>query len=128
MYADPTWESCPVAGRLGSCHSSPIIVDTKGRGFHLSTAKNGVIFDINANGHPVRVAWPERGSGNAFLARGTPTSGKQLFGNHTDPDCDNGYCALAKFDTEKIGFIDKRYPVYYRPALDRRKPRRRCAT
>jgi hypothetical protein len=95
---------------------SPIIVDTTGHGFPLTSAPMGVKFDIAANGHLVQMAWTAVGSGNAFLAldrnhNGTIDNGKELFGNFTDqpacPDggnsCRNGYRALAEFDKPENG-------------------------
>jgi hypothetical protein len=64
--------------------SSPIIIDTDGNGFHLTSAENGVRFDIM--GQPIQVAWTAPGSTSAFLALphdGVIDSGKDLFGNFT---------------------------------------------
>src|SRR5579863_8573513 len=48
--------------------SSPIIIDTTGKGFHLTSAVAGVMFDIRGDGRPIQVAWTADDSGNAFLA------------------------------------------------------------
>src|SRR5205807_780306 len=53
-------------GPAPSC--SPIIIDTTGEGFHLTSAVDGVWFDIRGNGHPVHIAWTAEWSRNAFLA------------------------------------------------------------
>ncbi len=108
--------------------TSPIIVDTTGHGFELTSASNGVVFDIRGDGHPIKLAWTAAGSGNAFLAlphNGRITSGKELFGNFTAqppcPDggrsCLNGYRALAEFDRPENGgngdgIIDSRDAVF----------------
>jgi len=66
--------------------SSPIIIDTDGKGFHLTSAQNGVLFDIAGNGRLVQMAWTAAGSTNAFLAlphNGEILTGKDLFGNFT---------------------------------------------
>jgi hypothetical protein len=106
-------------------YASPIIVDTTGKGFHLTSAEDGVAFDIAGNGQRIKMAWTAADSGNAFLAldrnhNGTIDSGKELFGNFTaqPPSLDkNGYLALAEFDKLENGgngdgIIDSRDAVY----------------
>ncbi len=113
-----------------TCCGSPIVVDTTGRGFHITSPEGGVIFDIRGNGHAVKLAWTMADSGNAFLAldrnhNGRIDSGKELFGNYTAqppcPDggvsCRNGYRALAEFDKPENGgngdgVIDQRDEVF----------------
>jgi len=89
---------------------SPIIVDTEGEGFHLTSAAEGVKFDIAGNGHPVQIAWTAIGFRNAFLALpgadGLIHNGKELFGNFTAQDPSkhrNGFLALAEFDEADQG-------------------------
>jgi hypothetical protein len=89
--------------------ASPIIIDIDGKGFHLTSAENGVSFDITGNGHPVQLAWTAPGSTNAFLAlphNGTVTTGRDLFGNFTQQppsNHPNGFLALAEFDKPENG-------------------------
>jgi hypothetical protein len=45
------WASCRCE------RASPMIIDTTGKGFHLTSAENGVLFDIEGNGKPIRIAW-----------------------------------------------------------------------
>jgi len=94
-----------------SGQSSPIVVDTTGAGFSLTSAENGVMFDFWGNGRPVQISWTSATSGNAFLAldrnhNGVIDSGKDLFGNITEQpssQAPNGFLALAEFDTPENG-------------------------
>ncbi len=91
------------------CSPSPIVIDTLGNGFDISSARDGVIFDISATGHPIRVAWIR--SDDAWLAldrngNGTIDNGRELFGNFTPQaavEGRNGFIALAEFDKAANG-------------------------
>jgi hypothetical protein len=104
--------------------ASPIIIDTGGRGFVLTSAKGGVLFDISGTGRAVQMGWTAAGADNAFLALpgsdGLVHSGKQLFGNFTSqpPSSNpNGFAALAIYDLPANGgngdgIIDSRDAIF----------------
>jgi hypothetical protein len=104
---------------------SPIVIDTTGTGFQLTSAGNGVLFDFYGNGHSIQMAWTSANSNNAFLAldrnhNGRIDSAKELFGNITEqpPSPEpNGFLALAEFDKAENGgngdgIIDSRDAVF----------------
>lgn len=91
------------------CIGSPIIINLDGTAFNLTSARDGVKFDIMGDGHPVRMAWTAAQSTVAFLALphdGKITSGKDLFGNFTPQPPSkhrNGFLALAVYDLPENG-------------------------
>ena len=95
----------------GGCNSSPIVIDTDGRGFDLTSAERGILFDFAGDGKPIHIAWTARRSTNGWLAldrngNGIIDSAKELFGNITaQPPSDNpnGFLALAEFDKLENG-------------------------
>lgn len=104
---------------------SPIVIDTTGKGFLLTAADEGVVFDIAGNGHPIKMGWTGAASGNAFLALdrnhdGHINNGQELFGNFTSQpksDHPNGFLALAEFDKPENGgngdgIIDHRDAIF----------------
>ncbi len=103
---------------------SPIIIDLTGDGFFLTSAANGVKFDIANTGTPLQIAWTANGN-NAFLVldrngNGVINSGAELFGNFTPQpasDHPNGFLALAQYDSNGDGVIDAQDPIYSRLRL-----------
>jgi hypothetical protein len=57
-----SWDSCCCVYVY-----SPILVDTLGNGFDLTSAAGGVNFDLNADGLADHTAWTKAGSDDAFL-------------------------------------------------------------
>jgi hypothetical protein len=120
----PSEDITSTGGGGDSPDCSPIIIDTKGQGFHLTSAADGVLFDIAGTGNPIRIGWTAAGSGNAFLALpdsgGVVTNGKQLFGNFTPQPASsrpNGFLALAVYDNadhggNNDGVIDQKDQVF----------------
>lgn len=92
------------------CPGSPIIIDMEGDGFDLTSAEDGVIFNLKPE-HPGQWAWTEEGGDDAFLAldlnnNGTIDDGSELFGENSpqaDSDERNGFAALAWYDAAENG-------------------------
>jgi hypothetical protein len=104
---------------------SPLVVDTTGGDFKMTSAEDGVVFDILGNGKPMQISWTAPDSGVAFLAldrngNGVIDNGKELFGSATSQPVSpalNGFAALAEFDKPENGgngdgIIDQRDAVY----------------
>jgi hypothetical protein len=116
------YQSCGngVTSGNGCGSASPIIIDTDGDGFHLTSADDGVYFDFFGNGQIRRVAWTAAGSTNGWLAldrngNGQIDSAKDLFGNITEQPASsnpNGFLALAVYDSNGDGLIDKHDPIW----------------
>jgi hypothetical protein len=103
---------------------SPIVLDISGQGYNLTSAAQGVMFDLKGDGKLWQMAWTAKGANNAFLALpgadGLVHSGQQLFGNFTPQpksDTPNGFSALAVYDLPANGgngdgIIDARDAIF----------------
>jgi hypothetical protein len=133
-------DTCHLAGSLcgnnadccsGSCNPdaltcnapySPILINIANSGSdHLTSAADGVIFDIDADGTTERVAWTSAQSSVGFLAwdrngNGTIDDGSELFGTATrlrdGTLASNGFEALREWDSNGDGRIDSADPMY----------------
>ena len=87
--------------------------------YALTSAEDGVLFDIDADGDRDRVAWTEPSADVAFLALdrdgdGRITSGRELIGDHTMPGVTNGAeCPHAARDVPGTwGAVDSENPLF----------------
>ncbi|HEX5623573.1 MAG TPA: Ig-like domain-containing protein [Sulfuricurvum sp.] len=98
-----------------STYSPPLILDLNANGkTSVSLSDSHTYFDYGADGFKEHTAWIERG--DALLVRdlnndGIINEGSELFGDHTKlPDgslAADGYAALAQYDSNGDGVIDK---------------------
>jgi hypothetical protein len=114
------------------------VVDVKGDGLRLTTSADGVVFDIDATGKPVRTAWTTAGSDDAFLVldinlNGRIDDGSEMAGDGLRaqdgsrvPDAGRGLVVLQGFPPDAvqgpklphgIGSIDNEDDVFFRLRL-----------
>jgi hypothetical protein len=115
---------------------SPIVIDTAGNGYRLTSADDGVVFDLDANGTVAeKIAWTDPDGDDAWLVldrngNGTIDSGAELFGSRSPayadsstPLSENGFDALMLLEGPTYGrstldqIIDARDEVYARLRL-----------
>lgn len=107
----------------GPCTYSPLLINLSSNTANdrLTSPAMGVMFDLNADGTPEKVAWTSLDSAVAFLAldrngNGVVDDGTELFGTATrkrdGTRAKNGFDALAEFDLNGDGRIDELDAVY----------------
>lgn len=113
----------------------PLVMDTSGWGYKLTSAERGVWFDINADGQLDAISWTDATRDVAFLTfdrngNGSIDDGEELFGNVTPvpgnmpPErATHGFDALASLEdpsygpSRRDGLIDVRDAAYARLLL-----------
>lgn len=90
---------------------TPIILDLGRRNLDLTSAAEGISFDIDGDGVPETIAWVDPFGGDALLAMdrdgdGRIADGRELFGSAAPqpPSLErNGFLALAAYDDPLLG-------------------------
>ena len=111
------------------CQGSPLVLDLHGDGISLSSAAQGVSFDLSGAGFATRTAWVA-GKDDVLLAldrngNGQIDDGTELFGEGTplrDGLAPDGFAALASLDSparggNRDGLVDATDPDYRRLLL-----------
>ena len=122
----PGSASCNTSSCQWEC-VSPILLD-RDRGFQMTSAADGVLFDAVGDGRLRPVAWTARGSDASWLVldrngNGTIDDGSELFGSATPQpppgkgELKNGFAALRVYDDPALGgngddFIDARDAIF----------------
>jgi hypothetical protein len=100
---------------------SPIVVHLEAGRPKFSDAEHGVLWDFEGQGRAVRAGWPLDPASTGWLAldrngNGRIDNGTELFGNHTPllsgATASHGYQALAEYDLNHDGWIDRADPIY----------------
>lgn len=98
--------------------SDPLVLDLDGDGIELSHVKDGVQFDINADGKKEKTAFVR--GGDAFLAldknfNGLIDDGSELFGDQNGAA--DGFEELSQYDSNEDGVINSEDPVFHKLLL-----------
>ncbi len=129
----PAPGECPITDP--SCGSSPLLIDWENDGYRLTSADDGVLFDLDGDGSLEKVPWTTAGSDDAWLAidrngNGRIDDGTELLGNHTPVYVNtpgvtaaNGFLALTFMEgpefglSRRDGVIDSRDAIFSRLLL-----------
>jgi len=102
---------------------SPILIPTgPSQAYKLTSAAEGVRFDLDADGRAEQTAWTAPGDRLAFLAfdrnnNGTIDNGTELFGGRTVAGKNNGFEALIALSGSTQGFLDTDDALYHQLLL-----------
>ena len=106
---DPVIPGTDAAQRPATGSTAPIVIATDRRlDYRMTSADDGVLFDIDGDGVREQVAWTAVSSRVAFLVLdrdgdGAITSGREMFSDDTRPDSPNGFDALIRTSLESSG-------------------------
>lgn len=101
---------------------SPVVLDFTGKGMVKTVGRmnSKAKFDLDANGIQEQTGWISQGSALLALdlnANGKIDDGAELFGEATQVLSSgkagvNGYKALAQYDSNKDGIVDRKDPIF----------------
>ena len=94
-------------------YADPLVLDLNGDGLDLTSAENGAIFDINADGIQDRTGWVQGDDALLVLDRndnGKIDDGSELFGDQNGSA--NGFQELARYDDNQDGKINRQDQVF----------------
>jgi hypothetical protein len=100
-------------GGGGNRQVDPLVFDLDGNGVDLTTAENGVFFDMDGDGARDKTAWVSGGDALLALDRngnGQIDDGRELFGEQNGAA--DGFAELARFDQDGSGTIDAKDAVF----------------
>lgn len=91
----------------------PLILDVGADGFALTSAEDGVTFDLDGDGTPDRLGWTDSSGNEAFLAidatrTGTIEDGRKLLGGLFNGQ--NGFTTLERLDADP-SLLGAEYPA-----------------
>lgn len=96
---------------MGMC--DPLVLDLDGKGINLTSAEDGVLFDIKGDGSPVRTAFIKGEDAFLYLdanGNGLADDVSELFGDFGGYA--NGFDKLSRYDDNGDGVIDENDAVY----------------
>ena len=113
-----SWEDAVQLAMAARLRVDPLILDIDNDGFQIESVKYGVHFDLNCDGFAEKINWTNQ---DAVLAldlngNGTIDDGSEVFGDYHllkgGTRAKNGFEALAQYDTNDDGIIDKNDEIF----------------